>query len=169
MAKAQTNPVIQNLIGKLKRAFMFRRLRDRRCVLCRKPDFSRRAYSDEQLNHQHRFKAAAIYAKAAAKIQPIYTEIARGTLKNALNVALSDWFHPPEILACDFENWRGQAGDIVRIQAVDDVLVVSMQAVFRDDGAAELLVGVCKPNPSFGAAELIVLVEDLAGNVVEQA
>jgi len=60
-------------------------------------------------------------------------------------VALSDWLHPPDFLACDFGNWRGQAGDIISVQAVGDVLVASRQVAFRDDDAAELLVG--EPTP----------------------
>lgn len=159
---------------------MFRRLRDGRTILCQKPDFSRREFSKQQLSHQQRFKAAAAYAKTAAQNQPIYAEMAAGSLKTAYNLALSDWFHPPEILACEWGSWTGQAGESVRIQAVDDGLVAGMQVAFRDEEGAIIAQGEATPMnetwwqfviPSFlnSACKMIVTVVDLAENVTEKS
>ena len=40
---------------------------------------------------------SAAYARDAARSQPIYAQLAAGTMKNAYNVAHGDWFHPPVI------------------------------------------------------------------------
>jgi hypothetical protein len=180
MAKVKVNPILQGLSGGLGRDLMFRRLQDGRTILCLKPDFSKREFSERQLSHQQRFQEAAAYAKAAAKNQPIYAELAAGTMKNAYNIALSDWFHPPEILACELANWTGQAGDIVRIQAVDDVVVREMQVVFVDEQGEEIMRGEATLVDEIwwqfvasgsleDAYQVIVTVEDLAGNVSEKS
>jgi len=62
-----------------------------------KPDFSNRKLSVEQKTHRARFGEAAAYAREAAKRHHIYAQLAKGTMKNAYNIALSDWFHPPII------------------------------------------------------------------------
>ena len=33
------------------------------------------------------------------------------------NIAMADWFHPPEIKEIDLSAWTGQAGQSIRIQA----------------------------------------------------
>ena len=96
MARIQSNLVVQGLSGGLGN-LTFRRLQDGRTIVCAKPDFSHRKFSREQKAHQSRFQAAAAYAKATAQTQPIYAQLAAGTLKTAYNVALSDWFHAPVI------------------------------------------------------------------------
>ena len=131
MAEVKANPIVQGLSGGLGRDLMFRRLRDGRTILCVKPDFSRRVFSEGQLSHQERFKLAAAYAKWAAKAQPIYAELAAGTLKSAYNVALSDWFHAAEILAVDVGGWTGEAGATLRLQARDDVRVAGVSVLIR--------------------------------------
>ena len=179
MAKVQTNPIIQGLSGKVGHGLMFRRLRDGRTILCQKPDFSRPEFSEKQISHQQRFKAAAAYAKEAAQSQSLYAEMAAESLKSAYNLALSDWFHAPEISGCDWGNWTGQAGDEVRIRAVDDVLVAAMQVTFNNE-QAEVIAGgeaiqldetwwrFVMPSALSGACKITVTVVDLAGNVSEK-
>jgi len=179
MAKVQTNPIVEGLSGKVGHDLMFRRLRDGRTILCQKPDFSEREFSARQISHQQRFKAAAAYAKQAAQTQPIYAEMAAESLKNAYNLALSDWFHAPEILGCDWGSWRGQAGDEVRIRAVDDVLVAVMQVTFSTQ-QAEVIAGgeatpideawwqFVMPSALSDACKMTVTVVDLAGNLCEK-
>jgi hypothetical protein len=89
--------------------------------VCKKPDFSRRKFSQEQKDHQSRFRLAAGYARDAAKMYPIYEELARGTTKNAYNWALSDWFNPPVIQRIERHEGR------IRVQARDNVMVTKVQ------------------------------------------
>ncbi len=128
MAKIKLNPILQEASGSLGKDLMLRRLPDGRTILCQKPDFSQRTFSQKQLSHQERFRQASAYAKQAAKTQPIYTELAAGTIKTAYNLALSDWFHPPQILDMDWHNFNGNAGNSLRVQVRDNIIVA--QVVF---------------------------------------
>ena len=81
------------------RGLVFRQMPDGSTWVSGTPDFSQRKFSKGQKNHQRRFKEAAAYARDAAKTQPVYAELAKGTVKNAYNIALSDWFNPPVVRA----------------------------------------------------------------------
>ncbi len=177
MAEVKANPIVQGLSGGLGRDLMFRRLRDGRTILCVKPDFSRRVFSEGQLSHQERFKQATAYAKWAAKAQPIYAELAAGTMKSAYNVALSDWFHPPQILAVETGGWTGEAGATLQVKAQDDVMVAGVSVLIR---AGETVVEEGDATQSDGLwwdyvtqvsvseeVSVVVRVVDLAGNGVE--
>ena len=74
----------------LGQSLVFRQMKDGRTIISTKPDFSNRVFSQEQLTHQSRFQEASAYARHAAKTNPIYAELAKGTSKNAYNIALSD-------------------------------------------------------------------------------
>jgi hypothetical protein len=114
---------------------VFRQMRDGSVVVSMRPIFHRRKFSQAQKDHQSRFKEAAQYARFAAKSQPIYAERARGTLKTAYNLALSDWFNSPVIHQIE---WReGQ----IRVEARDDVLVTRVQVTVLDEGGEILEKG----------------------------
>jgi hypothetical protein len=114
---------------------VFRKMPDGSVVVSRSPDFSRRNFSQAQTDHQRRFKEASRYARFAAKTQPIYAERARGTLKTAYNLALSDWFNPPLIHQIEWSD--GQ----IRVEARDDVLVTKVQVTVLDEGGQVLEKG----------------------------
>src|SRR5689334_22680233 len=97
MAKVHKNVVIEGLSGKLGDQLVFRRLRDGRTIVCAKPDFSNRALSVDQVAHHKKFREAAAYARQAARTEPLYAQLAAGTMKTAYNIALADFFHPPVI------------------------------------------------------------------------
>lgn len=131
------NILVQGLSGKLGNQVVFRRLRDRRTIVCNKPDFSSRKLSKDQKEHHKRFQAAAAYARVAARTNPIYARLAEGTMKNAYNVALGDWFHLPVIQRVE------RKGKAIRVLASDDVYVPNAQG------------------------KVVVEARDLAGNVAK--
>ena len=106
---------------------MFRRLRDGRTILCVKPDFSRRKLSEGQQAHHGRFREGAAYVRDAAKSEPVYAELAAGTMKTAYNIALADWFHPPVIHRVELQDGT------VRIRASDDVCVAQVTVTILDE------------------------------------
>ena len=126
MAKVIDNILVRGLSGKLGNQVVIRRLRDGRTIVCNKPDFSNRKLSKGQKKHHKRFQAAAAYAHEASRANPIYAKLAEGTMKNAYNVALGDWFHPPVVQRLE----RG--GKTVRIQVTDDVMVAGVQVMILD-------------------------------------
>jgi len=112
--------------GTLGKQLVFRQMKDGRTIVSTKPDFSNRVFSKEQLSHLSRFQEASAYARRAAKTNPIYMEIAKGTTKTAYNIALSDWFNPPII-----HSIKQQNGHIL-IEATDNVLVAKVTVTVLD-------------------------------------
>ena len=168
MAQVVNNIFARGLSGKLGDQVVFRHLQDGRTIVCTKPDFSRRKLSREQKEHHKRFKQAAAYAQSAARSQPIYAERAAGTLKNAYNVALGDWFNPPVIHRLERKD------SAIRIQASDDVLVAGVRVVVLDEQGKTLEQGEAIKGkgdwweyvPS-EAGTVTVEARDLAGNKVQ--
>ena len=137
--------------------------------MCNKPDFSNRKLSKDQREHHIRFKEAAAYARSASRTQPIYAQLAEGTMKNAYNVALGDWFNPPVI------HRVGRYGAATRIWVTDDVLVAGVQVRVLDEEGKILEKGDATQGrgdwweyiPST-EGDVIVDAWDLPGNVVKQ-
>src|SRR3990172_454891 len=113
MAKVRKNGIAQGWSGSIW-ALVFRQMPDGSTRVSVKPDFSRRVFSQKQKDHQKKVQIEAAYAREASKTQPIYAELARGTTKNAYNVALSDWFHPPVIHSIERKKGR------IRVTASDN-------------------------------------------------
>jgi hypothetical protein len=177
MAKVISNPIVRGIQGSIG-GLVFRGMPDGKTWVSGKPDFSNRKFSVEQKSHQGRFREAAAYAREAAKTQPIYAELAAGTVKSPYNVALSDWFHAPEILELDVSGWHGEAGGVIRIQAIDNVRVTQVNVVIKDSAGVVLEQGgalsadgtwwnytTTAPVPE--GARLIVTARDLPGHIAQ--
>jgi hypothetical protein len=125
MAKVTKKGVVQGLSGSIG-DMVFRQIPDGSTRVSRKPDFSKRVFSQEQKEHQSRFQQAVAYAREAAKSQPIYAELARGTAKSAYNWALSDWFKPPVIHSI---KWKEE---LIQVEASDNVMVAKVHIKIID-------------------------------------
>jgi hypothetical protein len=181
MAKVRLNALLESIRGQIGEDLVLKRGRDGQIILSRKPTFPEdREFSPAQRAHQARFRAAAAYAKAAARQEPIYAELARKRRQTAYNVALSDWFHPPKIVVVDRTGWTGQAGQEIRVLAEDDVAVRRVEVEILA-GNQRLEAGEARPErgpwwvyrttadcPPVGV-RLVVRAEDLPGHVAEVA
>ena len=168
MTRVRNNIFVRGLSGKLADQFVLRTLRDGRTVVCKIPDFSNRKLSRDQKNHHKRFQAASAYAKDASRSNPVYAQLAEGTMKNAYNVALGDWFHPPVIHKVE----RGSK--TIRVQATDDVTVTSVRVMILNEKGKviEKGEGIKKRGDwweytPIAEGTVIAEVRDLAGNVVK--
>lgn len=168
MAKVRNNPVIQGVSGAIG-GMVFRQMPDGSIYLSGKPDFSKRKFSQGQKDHQMRVKRAALYAKDAAKRNPIYAEFAKGTGKSPYNFAFGDWFNPPVIHSVV------RSGQTLRIHASDDVMVTKVEVIISDDAGTVLAKGEAvstgKDVWEFVtdiSGTVMVKVWDLAGNVTEK-
>lgn len=168
MAKVIDNPLLQALRGKIG-DLVFRRMPDGNTYVSKKHDFSRRIFSQGQKDHQSRFRQAAMYAGEASKSQPIYAELAKGTILSPYNLALSDWFHPPVIHEVEWKQGRirvrasdkvGVAGVGVMISGVKGKIAERGEAVRAQDDWWEYV-----PRTT---GKLLVEARDLAGNVVSR-
>ncbi len=166
MAKVTRNHITTGLQGSVG-GLVFRVMPGGETWVSEKPDFSRRKFSKGQKSHQERFQQAAAYAREAAKIQPVYAELARGTVKSPYNIALSDWFHPPVI-----HEVTRQSG-LVQVRASDNVKVAHVRVTILDQAGNVLeskeatqvsedwWEAVCESDGS-----VVAEVWDLAGNEV---
>lgn len=170
MAKVSNNVLVRGLSGKFAGQVVFRQLRDGRTIVADVPDFSNRVLSKDQKAHHAKFKEGAAYAKAAAKTNPIYAQLAAGTMKTAYNVALADFFHAPVIHAIE----RSEAG--LRIRVSDNVMVTKVSVTVFDsdenvlekgDAAQESDSEWWKYVPQH-AGRVLVEARDLAGNVTSK-
>ncbi len=182
MAKVRRNVLLGDVSGRIGNDIVFKRACGGQTILCRKPTFlDDRVFSPAQKEHQKRFREAAAYAKQAAAQNPIYAEKAKKTGQPAYNVALADFMHPPEILAVDLSGYSGRAGEVIRIQARDDVAVARVSVVIADAGRQIVEQGQATSNSSglwwtYTATEdcptataiIVAHVEDLTGHGVER-
>ncbi len=167
MARVKANAIVQGLSGKFGDQIVFRQLRDGRTIMCAKPDFSRRKLSKDQKAHHERVKAAAAYASSAAKKEPLYAELAAGTMKNAYNVAFGDWFNPPVIHSIE------KRGGKIIIHASDDVRVASVVVMILDEEGKVIEKGDAKQVESDeweyvcnAEGKVVAEARDLPGNKV---
>ena len=91
-----------------------------------------------QLDHQARFKEAALRAKAALA-DPVkfefYAAIAREKDVTAQVVALTDFLVAPSFKPLDLSGYKGQVGDTITIQAVDDIGLANVDvSIVAQDG-----------------------------------
>ncbi|HJS18431.1 MAG TPA: hypothetical protein VJ785_06770 [Anaerolineales bacterium] len=169
MARVKNNIMLSGLSGSLGPDHYVRTTKDGRTIISKKPDFGNRQFSEGQLDHQTRFQQAVAYAKEAAKTNPVYAAKAKGTSKNAYNIALRDWFKPPVI--CRIECNAGQ----VRVSAHDDVLVTRVTVAILDpegkaleQGEAVLVDGVWWDYATVSTGTVSIEAWDLAGNVAHK-
>ncbi|MBN1453714.1 MAG: hypothetical protein JW963_22060 [Anaerolineales bacterium] len=120
MAKIRKNDILFGLSGSLGNV-VFSQMPDGSTRVSMKPSYRRRKATQGQKENRKRFQQAAYYAREAAKTYPIYAELAKGTMKTAYNIALSDWFHPPVIHCIAREDGR------IRVQVRDNVMVTKVQ------------------------------------------
>ena len=146
MAKVITNELIKGLRGAIA-GMVFRPMPDGTTWVSSAPHYGRRKFSKGQKDHQQRFQEAASYARGAARVQPIYAELAKGTMKTAYNIALSDWFNPPVIHQVQRRDGR------ILVKASDNVMVTKVVITVLDEQgqALEKGDGIRQEAPSTGS------------------
>ena len=168
MAKVKDNLVTEGASGKLGKRLVFRHMKDGRTIIATRPDYTDHEWTVDQCAHHSRFQQAAAYARVASKTNPLYTELARGTAKNAYNIALSDWFKPPVIHQVTMQ------GGSIRVDFTDNVQVAKVLITISNEQghtleqgeAAQTQDGVWEYRPGSPAAgKLRIEAFDLAGNL----
>ncbi len=180
MATVRNNIIMQGLSGMLGNQLTIRQDKAGRTIIATRPRRNpNRAFSETQQQHRNNFREAAAYAQSARTAQ-IYISKAAGTPMNPYNVALADWFHAPEILEMDLGGWSGQPGKVLRVKALDDVMVTQVKISIRDAGGALLEDGPATQvdnvwweytTHATGSGSLTVLAaaQDMPGNITEMS
>lgn len=169
MAKVRNNPVVRGISGSIGN-MVFRQMPDGSTYVSAKHNFSRRKFSQGQKDHQSHFRQGVAYARDAARSQPVYAELAAGTILSPYNIALSDWFNPPVIHKIEREGGR------IHIWASDNVCVAGVEVRVLDEegGIVEKGEGVRGEGDWWeyvptAEGKVVVEARDLAGNVVNLA
>ena len=177
MAKVRKNIFVQGLSGSLGKQLVLKQGRNG-TIVSKYPEFDEnRTFTEAQVNRQNKFREAVAYAKNAKGLE-IYIEKAKLSNRLPYHVAISDFSNPPEIREVDVSAWNGQAGQVIRIMAVDDVLVTQVHVSIMDDAGTVYEEGAAVQDDDVWwhyvtttmakhSAHVIVKVRDLPGNVTE--
>ena len=134
LAKVKMNELMTELSGQIG-GLVFRQMPNGDLLVSAAPNFRRRKFSPKQKKQQQRFREAAAYARSAAKTQPVYAELAKGTMKTAYNIAVSDWFNPPVIHGVEQRDGR------IHVEATDKVMVAKVLITVLEDQGTVLEKG----------------------------
>jgi len=136
MARISHNIVIDGLLGSLGKQLILKHDRAGRTIISLKPQFDpNRVFTPAQKAQQNAFREAVAYA-GSAQTNPLYIKKAAGTLRTPYNIAVSDWFHAPEILDIIIDAYTGAPGQPIRVKAIDDVKVTSVTILITDETGA---------------------------------
>lgn len=93
--------------------------------------------SDKQMVIRDKFQLASAYAKAAtqdAATKDLYKSKSQPG-QSAFNIALADYFTPPEIGVIDVTAYTGAVGGKIKVAVTDDVMVKTVNvAIAKADG-----------------------------------
>jgi len=138
MAKVKTNPIIEQLRGKVG-DLVFKNYSGE-VIVSRKPEMEGREPTQAQAAQREQFRQAAFYGKmvmADAAAKAVYEEAAKAKGQPVFSLTVADFFNAPSVDEVDLSAYTGNVGDPIAIRASDDFAVSSVNvAVTKADGAA---------------------------------
>ncbi len=141
MARVRNNVAIRGLTGSFGDQMVIKIDKAGRTIVANKSEFDEnRVFTAPQLAQQEKFREAAAYAKGARSL-PVYAAKAEGTPMHPYNVAVADFLLPPQIKAIDLSGWTGEPRQVIRVQALDNVEVKSVNVTILDATDAVLEQG----------------------------
>jgi hypothetical protein len=140
MAKVTLNPAVAALSGKVG-GLVYRRLWGRQ-VISHVPDFSKRVWSAKQLAQVSRFTSGGVkWRGLPPEVKQRYTVRAKELQMPPCALYQRTSARPPSVEDLDLSQYTGQAGQTVRVGAVDLVDVASVCVIIREAGGAQLEAG----------------------------
>lgn len=142
MAKVKLNPVLEQINGQVG-DLVFKRYQDK-VVIARKVDLSDQEPTAAQQAVRARFRAGALYGKRASAdpaVKALYVARAKAKAQPYFSLMVADYLHGPTVMAVDLEAYTGAVGDKIRVTAVDDFEVTSVQVSLADEGGVVLEAG----------------------------
>jgi hypothetical protein len=133
MAKVEMNAITQHFAGRLG-DIIFRRFRGKLFAGMRPKPFTGPP-TEGQMGVRLRFRKGITYAQAAM-LDPIaraaYEQFGLAHDKSAFAAAVGDYFRPPSVDDIDLALYKGKVGEKVAIIAADDVQVLSVHVIIRN-------------------------------------
>ena len=146
MAKSNLNVVMQGASGKIGKTLVFRQKHDGETLIANRPKKSSLPLHPTLEATRSKFQRASYRAKRLVKdlmYGPIY-EAKKKQGTSAYLAAVTDCLTPPQVREIFSENYSGQIGDRIIIDAIDDIMVtkVNVRILTADElieeGSAEL-------------------------------
>jgi hypothetical protein len=178
MAKVEMNAITQHFSGRLG-DIIFRRFAGKLFAGMRPKPFTGPP-TEGQIDVRLRFRKGISYAKAMM-LDPVarsaYEQFGLNHQKSAFTAAVGDFFRSPSVDDIDLSLYKGKIGEKVVIMADDDVEVLAVQVVIRnqagaiaEQGAAVLTAGkwiytATTALPLAQTATVEVTAKDRPGNV----
>lgn len=100
--------------------------------------------TESQLFHRENFKEAAQYAKAAQAdpaARAFYETIAAEKQSNTYAVAFTDHLVRPRFKPLDLAEYKGEVGDPIRIRALDDIGLASVEVTLSANDGTQIEAG----------------------------
>ena len=132
MANVYRNQFARGWRGAFGRSFVVHKTGSGKTIVAGKPLFiDNLTYTERQTMHQAAVRDAAIYASFAEN-QEAYIRRAKELHTTAYALAVADWYRAPKVLEINVDRWAGNADEIIRVKARDNVMVASVMLVIRD-------------------------------------
>jgi hypothetical protein len=180
MAKQKNNAVTHGLSGTVGGMLVFRQTATG-TVVQSLPRVSGN-WTEAQQEHRRKFQRAVLYGKASLSDparQQEYAAAAHPKNRTPFNVAVADFLHAPEIEVIDVSDYRGQPGDVIRIEATDDFAVKEVKVVITNPDGSIVEEGFAQPgisgfewiytatedNPTPAGDRIEVYASDMPGNI----
>jgi hypothetical protein len=141
MAKVQLNPALNHISGKID-GYVHRRYRGRN-FLQRRPVFTQ-PWSEGQQQQRATFAGGSQFAAtigADPALREFYRECGRRFELNYRQMALRDYFNPPEVHGLERGSEATGGPDTLIVRAYDAVAVVRVSIVIRDPAGATVCSG----------------------------
>jgi len=147
MAKITLNPAVATIHGKIG-DLVHRRLWGRQ-VISHLPDFSRRVPSEKQIAQVSRFTTGTKkWNGLSPEVKALYKARAKELQMPPCALYQTNNARPPSVEEIDLSQYTGQAGQTIRIAAVDLVEVAEVKVIIREAGGAQLESGAATRSPN---------------------
>jgi hypothetical protein len=180
MAIANDNVIMRFQRGKI--GGLIFRVWGENTVVSKAPDYRKIKRSEAQKANSRRFKVATAYGHRVLNNPVAYAfyEKKRRGSQTVWNVAISDYMKRPEIAEIDVWNYKGHAGNTIRVKASDDygvasviVMIINALGLEVENGMAVQMPGsevwvykTMEENQEWRGGRVVVRVTDSPGNVV---
>jgi hypothetical protein len=150
-------------------------------VVSKAPDYSKIPRSEAQKANSRRFKVATAYGHRVLNDPVAYAfyDKKRRRSQTVWNVAIADYMRRPEIAEIDVWNYKGKAGNTIRVKAIDNYIVASVIVTIINALGFEVESGMAvqmpgsevwvykalEQNPEWRGGRVVVRVTDSPGNV----
>jgi hypothetical protein len=139
MSKIINNPLLTGASGKLGNTVVYRTINGK-VQMANKPR-PRKQNSPAQEEAKIEFLLARNYAKKQVdnpEFKAVYTKGITPTKRTAYQVAMMDYFNPPQVRAIDAVEYQGKIGDEIKLVAYDDFMITKVIVAITDPNGVQL-------------------------------